>query len=351
MEAVTAPFGLTATSQLLAISDPSQVGSARRAAVALATANGLGEEATGRLAIVVTEAATNIIRHAGKGQIVLRGFGAGGIEMLALDKGPGITDVNRAMRDGFSTYGSAGEGLGGMKRLSDTFGIYSQRNQGTAVVARIVDAFRVREDRRPPTLDDRVGVVCVAIRGEVQCGDAWRIVIDRQRLSVLVVDGLGHGSEAASVSATATAVFGASAGGDPHVALMAIDKATRGSRGSAASVVVVDEATGQLHFCGVGNVDGRVMDPEDTVHLVPQNGIVGHTVPTLRPTATPWRDGARLVMHSDGISARWRAESYPGLAAAHPALLAGVIFRDFARERDDVTVLVYDDRAPARVAP
>jgi len=63
---------------------------------------------------------------------------------------------------------------------------------------------------------------------------------------------------------------------------------------------------------------------------------------------TPWPPGARLVMHSDGVSARWRIDSYPGLASLHPALLAGVIVRDFARERDDVTVLVYDDRAHAR---
>jgi anti-sigma regulatory factor (Ser/Thr protein kinase) len=318
----------------------------------MGSALGFGEEAVGRLAIVVTEAATNIIRHAGSGRIVLRSFGdeAGGVEMLALDKGPGIADIPRAMRDGFSSFGSSGEGLGGMKRLSDTFGIYSQRGQGTAVLARIALA-RVAEELRQPTRDDQLGVVCVPIRGEVQCGDAWRTVTGRQRQTVMLVDGLGHGAGAAAVAATATARFGTVADGDAQTALAAMDRATRGTRGAALSVVVIDESARELRFCGVGNVDGRVMDAQSTVYLVPQNGIVGNTLPTLRPTVTPWLVGARLVLHSDGVSARWRADSYPGLASAHPALLAGVIFRDFARERDDVTVLVYDDRAPARLAP
>ena len=352
MEAVTAGAALSATSQLLEIAEQSQVGGARRAAMALGNAYGLDADAIGRLAIVVTEAATNIIRHGRNGHVVLRAFGSEvpGVEMLAIDKGPGIGDVRRAMRDGFSTFGSAGEGWGGMKRLSDTFGVYSQRGQGTVVLARIVDGPRVPEDRRHATLDDRIGVISVPLRGEAECGDAWRVVVGRRSLSVLVVDGLGHGSPAASVSATAMAAFGPLADAAPDAVVAALDKATRGSRGAALSVARIDTAARQLRFCGVGNVDGRVVDAGSPAHLVPQNGIVGHALPTLRASTAAWPEGARLVMHSDGVSARWRPESYPGLAAMHPALLAGVLFRDFARERDDVTVLVLDDREPARGA-
>ena len=341
---------LPTTSQLLAIAEPSQVGGARRAAVVLGNAHGLNEEAVGRLAIVVTEAASNILRHAGRGHVVLRAFGSDvpGVEVLALDKGPGINDVARAMRDGFSTYGSAGEGLGGIRRLSDTFGIYSQRDHGTVILSRIVDGPRVAEDRRQATIDDRIGVVCVPIRGESECGDAWRIVHNRRGMSVLVVDGLGHGPGAASVATTAMNVLGASPDGEPDAVIAAMDAATRGSRGAALSVVLIDQGARQLRFCGVGNVDGRVLDDRSPAHLVPQNGIVGHALPTLRPAAIAWPAGARLVMHSDGISSRWRPDSYPGLAAMHPSLLAAVLFRDFARERDDVTVLVLDDRDPPR---
>jgi hypothetical protein len=54
----------------------------------------------------------------------------------------------------------------------------------------------------------------------------------------------------------------------------------------------------------------------------------------------PWEPDATLVVHSDGLSTRWRPESYPGLQRHDPAVMAGVLFRDFARARDDASVIV-----------
>jgi hypothetical protein len=299
------------------------------------------------LAIVVTEAATNIVRHAHRGVIVLRGLVAGktpAIEVLALDKGPGIPDLARAMRDGYSTSGTAGQGLGGMHRLADTFEVHSQRGMGTALLARIGERPRPSSHtQHVPSPDDRVGAVCVPLRGEDACGDAWRIVVGHRRISILLVDGLGHGPAAAAVAAIATAAFSRLASGLPETALATFDTAMRGTRGAALSVAVIDEAARATRFSGVGNVDGRVLSGTPTEHLTPQAGIVGHTMPTLRAATASWPTAARLVMHSDGISARWRADTYPGLLGAHPALLAGVIYRDFGRDRDDVTVIVLGD--------
>lgn len=341
-DAVAAGF-----STLVVIDDPSEIGAARRAAMALGGAHGLGSDARGRLAIVVTEAATNIHRHAGRGIIVLRAVGAGeraAIEMLALDKGPGMGNVENAMSDGFSTGGTAGVGLGAMRRLADAFEVHSQRDVGTAVMA------RVRESRitveRSDALDDCIGAVCVPLRGETECGDAWRVAIGSRHISVMVVDGLGHGSGAAAAAAIATTVFPVLGHCPAASALARFDAAARGTRGMALSYVSIDEATRTVDFCGVGNVDGRVIPDDSTkgAHLVPQNGIVGHTMPNVRAISAAWPEGARLVMHSDGVSARWRVESYAGLMNAHPALMAGVIFRDFARDRDDATVIVLADR-------
>lgn len=335
------------TSVLLCVDEQSQIGAARRSAVALGHAQGLGEDAIGRLAIVVTEAATNIIRHATRGFIVLRPLvngAAPGVEMLALDSGPGIPDVVRAMRDGFSTVGTAGQGLGGIQRLADTFDIHSQKDMGTVVLARFADGHR-RDHRsdRDECLDDRLGVVSVPVQRETECGDAWQVIASPERSAVMVVDGLGHGHGAAEVATLATAVYPSLSASQPNEALAGIDRALRGSRGAAVSLVVIDEAERTLHFSGVGNVDGRVLHNGSAAHLVPQNGIVGHAMPTLRASSVAWPAGARLVLHSDGVSAKWRADAYPGLATAHPSLLAGVLYRDFGRERDDVTVLVLDD--------
>jgi anti-sigma regulatory factor (Ser/Thr protein kinase) len=334
------------TSQLVAIDEQSAIGGARRMAVALGGAYGLSEDALGRLAIVVTEAATNIMRHAGNGTIILRAVMLGdsaGVEMLAIDKGPGIIDVARAMRDGFSTSGTAGQGLGGIRRLSQTFEIHTQRSVGTVLLARIGEPLPAGTERTA-SLDDRLGVICVAIRGENESGDAWRIVEGRHRTTVMVVDGLGHGPQAAAAAAIATDLFPSLADAQTTVLIDALDEGMRASRGAALSVAAIDDATRTVSFSGVGNVDGRVLADGKSSHFLPQNGIIGNAKPTARATEAPWPTGARLVMHSDGISARWHMDAYPGLQQAHPAILAGVIFRDFARERDDATVLVLADR-------
>lgn len=349
MESLTRPVATPlGSSTLLVVEEQSQIGAARRCAVELGHTQKLNADAVGRLAIAVTEAATNIIRHAQRGVIALRAIASESnpaVEMLALDKGPGIPDVARAMRDGFSTAGTAGHGLGGIRRLADVFGIYSQPNTGTALVARIGD--------RPPSVtrtqvgsfEDRSGVVCVPLRGETDCGDAWRIVVGRQHVSVLIADGLGHGPDAAAAAEIATTVFLRLASEPPEAILLAMNDAMRNSRGAAISVVVIDRAARLARFSGVGNVDGCVVAAGRTEHLIPQNGIIGHTMPVLRPRSLPWQPGARLVMHSDGIAARWSLDMYPGLMRAHPALIAGVIYRDYGRDRDDATVLVLSDGA------
>jgi anti-sigma regulatory factor (Ser/Thr protein kinase) len=352
LETVTAPAAVAPdTSTLIVLDDESQIGAARRAANMLGLARGLGVDALGRLAIVVTEAATNVIRHSQHGVLVLRALHASdvpAVEMLALDKGPGIPDVGRAMADGYSTIGTAGDGLGGMRRLADVFEVHSQRELGTAVLARVFDGPRAQEPReRAATLDDRFGVVCLPLSGQRECGDAWRVAADPFRVVVMIVDGLGHGAGAAGVSASVVERFPAVAHVPPASALSRFDAALRGTRGAALSFAVLDEASHTVQFSGVGNVDGRVLftgPGKPGSHLMPQNGIVGHTMPTLRAMSVPFPDSARLVMHSDGISARWRPETYAGLETAHPALVAGLIYRDFARKNDDATILVLASR-------
>jgi anti-sigma regulatory factor (Ser/Thr protein kinase) len=346
MEAVICSSDLVSgTSTLLDIDEQSQIGGARRCAVSLGVAHQLDEDALGRLALVVTESATNIVRHAKRGVILLRVLEAGDtpvIEVLALDKGPGIPDVDRAMRDGYSTSGTAGEGLGAIQRLADVFDIHSQRGTGTALLARVGVRRHASSHGKSlaASLDDRVGAVCVPLRGETECGDAWRVASARNRLSALLVDGLGHGPEAAVAAAAATKAFSKAGSASPELALVAFGAALRDTRGAALSMVVIDEAGHTLRFSGVGNVDARVLRDGQAEHLVPQNGIVGAGMAPVRFIDSTWDESCRLVMHSDGISARWRMDPYPGLKTRHPGLVAGVIYRDFARHRDDVSVVV-----------
>src|SRR5262249_33047339 len=122
------------------ISDPTGIGEARRAASAQAAHLGFGATERENVAIVATESASNIVKHAGDGEIIVRPLtrrGATGIELLALDKGPGMADVARCMADGFSTGGSPGTGLGAISRLATTLEIHSVPDAGTGLLAQL----------------------------------------------------------------------------------------------------------------------------------------------------------------------------------------------------------------------
>ena len=340
-------------SVLHAVGDQLQMSTIQLHALALGRAHGLDAEAADRLGLIVTEMATNIARHAGAGHIILRPLGehaSGCVEILALDKGSGITDMSRAMRRGGSPANLANRdaGLAGIRQLANLFDIYSHPGRGTAVVAHVGP-----QTGSGPTyhcadsaMHGGVGVVCVPLHGEEENGDAWAVDVAPGRMAALLVDGLGHGPGAALAALTALSVFGDAAADAPESVLRAMHAALRDTRGAALSLAVVDQSRRTVRFCGVGNVEGRVITVDATRHLIPQNGIAGHTMPHVQPADVPWPSGGQLVMHSDGISSRWRADRYPGLLARHPALLAGVLFRDFAGDRDDATVLVLRDALP-----
>src|SRR5262245_13271814 len=97
------------------VSDATGVAEARREAAGLAALAGLDETAAGQLAVAVTEAATNMLKHAQRGRVLTRVIESGqayGVEVLAVDAGPGMSNVAESMRDGHYTAGSSGTGLG-----------------------------------------------------------------------------------------------------------------------------------------------------------------------------------------------------------------------------------------------
>ena len=178
----------------ITVQDASQVAEARRAAVTLAQAHGFDEAAAGRVAIVATELSTNMLKH-GEGGVLLVGAydddatGAG-VECVALDRGEGMPDVDASMRDGHSTAGSPGTGLGAVARGSQTMDVYSAPRLGTAILARL-EAERPTEAKRDVRSD--YGGVSVPMKGEEACGDVWCRRQGAQSFTLMVADGLGHG--------------------------------------------------------------------------------------------------------------------------------------------------------------
>ncbi|XHX75935.1 MAG: ATP-binding SpoIIE family protein phosphatase [Stenomitos frigidus ULC029] len=323
----------------IVINESSQTGEARRTALALADRLGFKETERGKLGIVVTELANNLIRHAHGGVLLLRAIEQAttlGIEILSLDKGPGIVDVDVCLEDGYSTAGTSGNGLGAVRRLSNFFEVYSIADKGTALLAHLwADPAATLGEK---TLE--IGVVCLPKLGEDVSGDAWASQIEPHRILLLVADGLGHGPAAASASAAAVRSFQDNHHRSPPAIIEAAHGALRSTRGAALAITEIDFEQQTVCFAGIGNIAGSIFSLTNHHNLVSYNGTVGHELRKIQAFNHPWYAHGLLIMHSDGLSTQWRLDRYPGLSQKHPSLIAGVLYRDFHRERDDVTVLV-----------
>jgi len=317
--------------------EESQVGAARRRAAALADALGLGDTERGRVGIIVTEAGTNLVRHAQEGVLIIqpvRGPRAG-IEIVSIDRGPGVRDPGRCLQDGYSTGGTGGTGLGAIKRMSSEFDFDSKMGDGTIVVSRI---WRDHDAATDAARAIRFGGVCTPILTEEHIGDGWSATGDGSALTLMVADGLGHGIDAEAPSRLAVETLLAAKGERPGRIIERAHEALRGTRGAAVAVARVEGD--EVVFAGVGNVAASVIADATTRHMVSHPGIVGHVMSRVQEFNYPWSERSLLVMASDGIRTQWRLDAYPGLARRHPTLIAATIWRDFSRGRDDATVIV-----------
>jgi len=320
------------------VADPSHVSACRLAAQRMAHELEFDETRAGRLSIAVTEAVTNMVRHGGGGTLAARGLAAGpavGIEVLAIDSGPGMADFEAHARDGFSSAGTAGTGLGAMRRLADGFDVYTGAGRGTLL--RMVFWNREGAVEDP---DYEVGVVSVPKRGETVCGDAWGMALADGGATFLVADGLGHGPEASRAASAAVDVLHS----HPEYAAVRLLEATharlRPTRGAAVAIMRQQEGEAELSFAGVGNISGTIVDGQARRTMLSHNGIVGHNMHKSQEYRYAWPAGSLLVAHSDGLETHWSLGTHPGLAECHPSLVAAMLYREHSRERDDVTVLV-----------
>ena len=323
----------------LRVDEASGVGAAQRLAAALSRNAGLSETATGYVSIVARELASNLVKHAGGGVLVVRLVEqpeVPGIELLALDRGPGIRNIGLSLRDGESTAGSLGTGLGAVRRLSSVFDIYAPPGAGTAVLSRIwAQAPKPTLPLRPLT----VGAVCLALDGEEACGDAWAIHVAAERSLVMVADGLGHGPAAGAAGAQAMRTFRAHLERGVAELVTVLDAALRPTRGAAVAIAEIVPQQGVVNYAGLGNIAGRIYGGETVRNLVTTDGTAGTGTRKTHEYTYPWPPDGLLLMHSDGLASRWDLDSHFGLLSRHPSLIAGVLFRDHRRQRDDVTVV------------
>jgi anti-sigma regulatory factor (Ser/Thr protein kinase) len=328
------------------VTHASDISAARRAGQKLADALGFDAVRAGRLAIIVTEAGTNILKHAGEGTLYIMpsqtAAALPGVDVVAIDNGPGIADLAFSLQDGVSTAGTAGTGLGALRRQADEFDVWSQRDRGAAFFMRI---WQGSAPTAPCGVD--IGALVTPLAGEEESGDGWAVSCDPDGATLLGVDGLGHGPEAAKAARGAIEALAARPHAAPGIVLDAAHHALRTTRGVALSVARIGYGDGSLRFAGIGNVSGTVYDGTTRRTLVSHNGIVGHNMRKVQEFTVDCAPGALCILHSDGIQTQWDLDAYPGLHERAPVLVAALLMRDFIRRRDDAMVLV----ARRRLAP
>lgn len=314
----------------------SAVGAVRRAAMALADRLGFSESRTGAVGIIVSELAGNQIKHAGGGVVLLRACRRGdeaGIELVAMDRGPGMTDLIGAFADGMSTSGTLGIGLGAVARLAGSWDGYTTPGQGTVLraavgpdgVSRAGDGTRAAGLTRP-------------MRGESACGDAYSIRTSGGVVSALLVDGLGHGPLAAQAAGEAVHAFESAPGGGAGNLLAVVHRALTGTRGAAAAVLQFD---GQdVTFAGIGNIGGWITDEEHRRGLISVPGIAGYPGPGPRELNYEVPEHFAVIMHTDGVTDRLDLSARPGLLVCSPVVVAATVVRDYGTRHDDAGVVV-----------
>lgn len=346
---------------LIEIAGPADVVEAQRVSFDLARQAGIDDGAAERAALIASEAAANILKHAGEGKILLRVTWdmANVVEIIAVDRGPGIAHLAATMRGGYSSTGDPGLGLCAMSRSSNLFDIYSRPGQGTAILAQVwarkPGYYASARDPGRPRI--RSGVISTSgeasktvIQSEIQSrnqsgkwmiSDAWAAKHQSLRSLIMVADGLGHGAEAFRAAAEAVSIIERIHALSPAEILEVVHETLSGSRGASVAVAEIrlSGADPVVKFAGVGNIAARVVSPGASRRLVSLNGIAGYEA-EIQEFIYPWPAHSALVMHSDGLAPQWDTADYPGLLTSHPALIATILHRDFNSGLDDTTVVV-----------
>jgi anti-sigma regulatory factor (Ser/Thr protein kinase) len=304
---------------------------------AMAIAGGFSEKRVAEIDIIVAEIVSNLVKHAGGGQVLVKLIeenGKQGIELISIDNGPGMTDVTRMVADGVTTKNTLGHGLGAMKRLSDVFQIYSMKNWGTVILIRVFDKVPVKSFKAD------IRSVIIPKPGETACGDDFYSIVNKEHVKLFLGDGLGHGPEAARAMQVAGAAFMECPHTDPVEIIRYLNVAVKRTRGMVGTVAVFDVATKKWRICGVGNIITKVLSPGNSKNYMTYNGIIGLNVPnTLSAQEIPYEEGQYILMSSDGLKTRWDTAKYTSIMRYDLSILCASLIKDFARLTDDMSAM------------
>lgn len=291
-----------------------------------------------RAVVVATELGRNHLRHARAGRVAVSAIARGehrGVEISAVDRGPGLKDVAAALDARPRSEGTLGVGIGSVRRLSSEVDIDVRVGEGTRVVARLFDD---DAPRRP-----EVGIYGRPHEDETLSGDHACFFRSDGVLVLGVCDGLGHGPPAREASSVALSAFYERAADPPVAILEGCHEALGKTRGVVMAVSRIDEAAASVETASIGNIDVQICGPRTARRLGGSSAVLGgRRAPAAKPrseTVTLGR-GELLVLTTDGISSKLAIEQDLALLREHPIVVAQRIMERFGRTNDDALVLV-----------
>jgi anti-sigma regulatory factor (Ser/Thr protein kinase) len=301
---------------LIAVVHGSDVNEARQRAQAMALAIGFDETASAEVALAVSELGANLLRHTKGGTLTLT-----------------------PLVDGFSTAGGLGYGLGAVNRLMDELDIASE--PGTSEGTRITCKRWLRVDvRRTMPGPLTFGAASRPHPRMTENGDAFVIKCWGEGALVAVIDGLGHGPFAEHAAQTARQYVESHVDQPLDLILRGVGRACRATRGVVMALARFDWGGTQLTFASIGNIEARAFGSVEPMNFAVRRGIVGVNAPNPAVTQHRWQPNYLLVLHSDGLTTRWRWEDFPGLGRTSASVIARRLLQALAKDDDDATVLV-----------
>jgi anti-sigma regulatory factor (Ser/Thr protein kinase) len=306
---------------------------------AIAVSGNIGEKKLANIDIVVAEIVSNLSKHADDGKVMVKLIeenGIHGLEIIAIDNGPGMTDVKRMMPDGVSTKNTLGQGLGSIKRQTDFFQIYSIKDWGTILVARIFNS----EIRSTKNVNFDIKSILLPKPGETECGDGFYSTVTKDHIKLFLGDGLGHGPEAAKAVTIAGDSFLRCTEDSPEEIIRHINADVKKTRGLVGTVVVFNIEEKKWRICGIGNISTKIISPDQTKNYIGYNGIIGLNLGnTLHSQEISYDTGQHLIMCSDGLKSRWDLIRHPTVFRYDLSMISAILYKDFARNSDDMSVV------------
>ena len=187
-----------------------------------------------------------------------------------------------------------------------------------------------------------IDVLRTSKKDEKFCGDGWKFITTGKNVKLAVIDGLGHGEPAYLATEAAIKSFRLFTKPTPVDQLRTMHDDVKKTRGVVATVVHIDIQNRQVVYSGVGNISMRLVSDQRSQGCATYNGIVGHIMPASLNNHTLQLNvkSEMLILHSDGLMARWDLKKYPGILKHHSVVICAALYKDFNRGNDDTTILI-----------